>query len=64
MNLFKHIFYFKIIKKNLKKRQKGVILLRRTHIDATWHARPCGRATPAHAGACVARRWRGGRADT
>ena len=26
-------------------------------MDATWHARPCGRARRAHVGACVARRW-------
>ena len=30
----------------------------RTRADATWHARPRGSATRAHASACMAQRWR------
>ena len=51
LNLFS---IFKVLK-TMKKGQKGVILSRRTHVDATWHARPRGKATRTHMSACVAR---------
>ena len=51
LNLF---LIFKVLKIIIKK-AKGVILSRRSHVDATWHARPHGRATRTHANAYVAR---------
>ena len=53
MNLFSFLNPLKII--NISK--KGVILSRGTYADATWHARPRGRATRTHASAYMARRW-------
>ena len=41
LNLF---FIFKEFK-TIKNMQKDGIFLRGTHVDATWHARPRGRAT-------------------
>ena len=49
------IFEFKSFKTIKKKNKKGVYFLA-GHVDATWPARPRGRATRTHASACVARR--------
>ena len=45
-----------MIKTLKKKEEKGGIFFSRTHVGATWHARPRGRAMLAHVSACVARR--------
>ena len=37
------------VKIKLKKMQKRVLFFARGHVDATWHARPCGIATRGHA---------------
>ena len=55
LDLFKYIFEFKSIK-TIKNKQKADYLSRGTHVDATWHARPRGRATWTHASACMAQR--------
>ena len=47
------IFEFKMFRNNLKIK-KG-LFSHETQVDATWHARPCGRATQTHGSACVAR---------
>ena len=41
--------------KTIKIKAKRGLFLRGTHVDATWHARPYGRATRTYASACVAR---------
>ena len=50
------IFDLNLLKKIKKNDKKGGLFLRGTHMGETWHARPCGRATRAHASVCVARR--------
>ena len=49
------IFYFKSIK-TIKIKAKRGLFSSGTHVDATWHARPRGRATRTHTSAWVARR--------
>ena len=54
--IFQNLFLdFKLLKRIKKGGKKGVFS-RGTHVDATWHARPRGRATRTHTSACVVRR--------
>ena len=45
---FRIYFRFLNVENNLKTGKMG-LFLRGTHVDATWHARPRGSATRAHA---------------
>ena len=55
-NLYEFISIFKRFKL-IKNKAKIGAFIARTHVDATWQARPRGRATRTHASACVAHRW-------